>query len=152
MDKKAKIVFFLFIFGVLVLSLFVYKKYFLDRDYTIFAEIPCDPITESCFVSVCDPEEEECTGSVEEDTMYSKKIEKHAGLIPLCDPNTEGCVVDQCDAESTNCGVILCNVNEDECSLPEDFLVSEELLENTDEEMSEDAEVPPMEQFEIEGE
>lgn len=146
MDKKAKIVFFLFILSVLILVFFLYKKHFLDKDYLIFAEIPCDPSLESCFVSLCNSDEEECAGVLEEDTTYFKKLERHAELIPSCDPNREGCFVAQCDAENVGCGITLCNPNEDECSSPEDFLVPEESFESDSEGATDTTETSSVEQ------
>ncbi len=153
MDKKAKIVFFLFILSVLVLVFSLYNKHFLDKEYLIFAEIPCDPSSESCFVSMCNPDEEECSGVLEEDTTYFKKLEKHAWQIPSCDPNEESCLVAQCDAKDAGCGITLCSSDEDECSSPEDFLVPEESFESDNEGVTDSVEeTPSAQQLQVESE
>lgn len=128
MDNRTKIVFAIFLLSILLLTFFVYKKYFLDKDYSVYAEVPCDPVTEVCFVYHCDTEVEECTGVIEEDTSYYKKIERSAESFPLCDPNEEGCVVSVCAENDSKCTVTFCDPSdsESECSSSEDFQVNEE--------------------------
>lgn len=123
MDNRTKIVFAVFLLSVLLVTFSVYSKYFLDREYPIFAEVPCDPVAEVCFVYHCDFETDECTGAVEEDTSYYKKVERKAASFPLCDPNDETCVVTSCATDEVECAVTLCDPadGEVECSSPEDF-------------------------------
>lgn len=128
MDHRTKAVFVIFLLSVLLLTLLVYKKYFIDKEYLIYAEIPCDPATEICFVYHCDPGEEECTGIPEEDTTYYKKIERGAAFFPTCDPNEESCAISSCEKDSSDCVVTVCDVSdaEVECSSPEGFGIETE--------------------------
>lgn len=127
MDNRTKAVFVLFLLSILVLTFFVYKKYFIDRSYPVYAEVPCDPVSESCFVYRCNPEEEECTGIPDEDTSYYKKVERRASSLPLCDPNIEGCAVSLCEENASDCTITLCDASdsEAECSVVEDFAPDE---------------------------
>ena len=87
MDKKSKILFLVF-FLVLAGSIFLtYYRYMVVKDYIIETQVSCDPMVESCFIYVCDPENgEECTGDLEQDTSYYKLLHRNAKNIPLCDP------------------------------------------------------------------
>lgn len=109
MDTKSKIflvVFFLLVVGSIAAT---YHKVFVLRDYMIEAEAPCDPYTESCFVYICNPIEEECTGDPEEDTSYYKNISRNAKNIPLCDVEDESCTALICPPNETDCSVTLCD-------------------------------------------
>lgn len=111
MDKKSKIffvVFFLLIAGSIGAA---YYRYFVLRDYMIEAQASCDPFTENCFVYVCDPSVEECTGDPEEDTSYYKNISRNAKNIPLCDPVEEGCEALVCPVDEVDCTVTLCDAD-----------------------------------------
>lgn len=96
-----------------------YYRIFVARDYIVQAEIDCDPKTESCFVYICDPEEEECTGDIEEDTWYYKLISKKAANIDICDPEEEECEELFCEEGEENCEITNCNSaelgEEEEC-------------------------------------
>lgn len=110
MDNKSKIffaVFFLLDVGSIAAT---YHRVFVLRDYMIEAEAPCDPYTESCFVYICDPIEEECTGDPEEDTSYYKQISRNAKNIPLCDIEDESCDALICPPDEEGCSVILCDI------------------------------------------
>lgn len=133
MDKKTKILIVLFLVIVSVAISFSYKKYFLERDYLISAEVPCDPSLEICFIGYCDSETEEC----EEETFYYKRIEGIARSLPTCDPNYEDCPLLWCGKRGNHaCVDISCDAESEECSSPEDF-ISEQ---NEDTEIEEDAE------------
>lgn len=110
MDTKTKmffIVFFLLIAGSVSVS---YYKFIVKRDYIIEAQADCDPYSEKCFVSVCDPSAgEECTGNPKEDTSYYKIIRRNAQNIPLCDPKDEGCEALVCPSGEKECEIIFCD-------------------------------------------
>jgi hypothetical protein len=109
MDKKSKIffvVFFLLIVGSVGVT---YYRYFIVRDYMITAQASCDPFTEACFVYVCDPTAEECTGDPEQDTSYYKNITRNAKNIPLCNPSDEDCTALTCPPGEADCTLTLCD-------------------------------------------
>lgn len=125
MDTKNRI--FFWVFGLLILGSVTaaFLKYFIFLDYVIQAEIDCDPETENCYVYICNPKEEECTGDPEEDTWYYKIINKKAFNFPNCDPNAdENCVID-CYPGEEDCEIELCNpedpVSGQECMTPEKY-------------------------------
>lgn len=94
--------------------LFSFYKFYLLKDYSVSGEVSCDPATESCFVYVCNPEEEECTGDPEQDTFYYKLIYKKAYNIPICDKILPGCEELFCEESEADCSIVTCNSEEDE--------------------------------------
>ena len=137
MDKKSKILFLVF-FLVLAGSIFLtYYRYMIVRDYVIEAQVSCDPMTESCFVYVCDPENgEECTGDSEQDTSYYKLLHRNAKNIPLCDPTEADCLVAVCLPGEADCQVTFCDPTSEEdvvCSDPETYRMEHLLREGSDE-------------------
>jgi hypothetical protein len=124
-DKQSKI-FFLALFLLIALSVGVsYYRFFVAKDYVIEAQADCDPAAEACFVSVCDPQEEQCSGDPEEDTSYYKVVHRKAANIPLCNPNDEGCDALVCQPDEEGCEEILCDPNSlaegQQCSDPEAY-------------------------------
>jgi hypothetical protein len=124
-DKQSKI-FFLALFLLIALSVGVsYYRFFVAKDYIIEAEAECDPAAEACFVYVCDPQAEECSGDPEEDTSYYKVVHRKAANIPLCDPSAESCDALVCQPDEKDCEETLCDPNDlaegDLCSDPETY-------------------------------
>lgn len=119
MDKKSKILLWIFV-GLIAISVAVtYWRIMIKRDYVIEAQVDCDPYAEACFVWECDPtstvEGEACVGDPESDVWYFKVAKRNAGRIPLCDPNTD-----------EDCQPMLCAEDEMEC---EEMLCTEDQLE-----------------------
>jgi hypothetical protein len=154
MDKKSKILF--LVFGLLLAGslLATYYRYIVVKDYVIEAQVNCDPLTEQCFVVVCDPEMgEECSGNREEDTSYYKILHRNARHIPACNPEAPDCPVTACQVGEEGCFVILCDpsVEGATCSDPETYQrehpvgAENEGLENggaSEDEMMEDSNAP----------
>jgi len=103
MDKKSKVLF--WVFGVLlVISIGVtFYKYVIKKDYIIMAYIGCDPQIERCFFVPC--EGEDCPAEID----YYKIINKKAFNIELCDPETTGCNPPVCKDGEKDCEIILCS-------------------------------------------
>lgn len=122
-------VLFFIIFGLLIFGsvAFTYYRIVMKRDYTISAEAECDPYLEKCFIYVCDPTAEECTGDPEEDTSYYKIMKRKAFNIPLCDPNIdETCEALICSEGEVDCSYELCeeeNADGIECVDPEQYAI-----------------------------
>ena len=95
------------IWGILMILVFAYTayKFLLKKDYLLYAQVSCNPVTESCFVYECDPEVEEC----EEDTSYFKVIYKKAYLAPTCDNEDTECPELSCEIGEENCDVVYCS-------------------------------------------
>ena len=141
MDKKSKILFLVF-FLVLAGSIFLtYYRYMVVKDYVIETQVSCDPMVESCFIYVCDPENgEECTGDLEQDTSYYKLLHRNAKNIPLCDPAEADCPVAVCRPGEVDCQVTLCDPAAGEamaCSNPSDFEAKDEEVDEEDVETEE---------------
>lgn len=121
MDRKSKILIWVFIGLILGVVGFTYYRIMIKKDYLVQAELNCDPYTETCFVYNCDPEAEECTGDPEEDTWYYKTIEKRAYNIPDCDPNSdENCII-SCEPGEEDCAETLCIDGDETCSDPVEY-------------------------------
>lgn len=138
MDKKSK-VFFLVFFLLIVGSIAVtYYRTIVQRDYMIQAESDCDPYTEACFIYVCDPEAEECTGDPVEDTWYYKLIDRNAKNMPLCDPSDESCEVLTCPEGEADCTITFCDPTTAdegvECSDPATYTLENPIEEEGTEE------------------
>lgn len=112
-------------------------KYFILQDYVVQAAVECDPAAERCFVSVCDLENEECSGDPEQDTEYYKIIERSASGLPACSALDEDCKEITCEADQ-ECFEVLCDElmadeSGDMCSNPDDFkeIIGEESPEDS---------------------
>lgn len=157
MDKKNKILIWIFALLLLGSVTTAFLRYFIFLDYTIKAEIDCDPEVDSCYVYICNPKEEECTGDPEEDTWYYKVIYKKAFNFLQCDPNEdENCVID-CYLGEEDCEIELCDatdpVNGQECMTPEKYLElygTEEAEGEGEEEVIESQEVESEEMTHVE--
>ncbi|OGI22497.1 MAG: hypothetical protein A2808_03285 [Candidatus Moranbacteria bacterium RIFCSPHIGHO2_01_FULL_55_24] len=128
MKKKANFIFLLLIIIFAVSVFYAFLKFFVFRDYMIYAQTECDPSLESCFIYTCDPATEECTGDPEEDTWYYNLITKNAQNIAVCDPSAEECEELSCAPGEIGCEVAFCDeelaAEQGEgvtCSNPADF-------------------------------
>ena len=114
MDKKSKILF--WVFGILlaVSVCATFYRYVIKKDYIIMAHVKCDPQVESCFYTPC--EGADCPAQID----YYKIINKKAFNIALCDPNVEGCNPLVCKDGEKDCTIISCSTstisNGEECS------------------------------------
>lgn len=125
--------YFILMILVVVVAVFGYRfnAYVLEKDYTILANTICDPLTESCFVADCDPDEDsDC------DISPYKKVEILAHEAPACllehtceqfACSTESCVVTECSEEDLEEGEV--------CALVTDTLLEEgtNVMESDDE-------------------
>jgi len=114
MDKKSKVLF--WIFGILLVASIgiTFYKYIVKKDYIIMAHISCDPQTESCFYASC--EGADCPAQID----YYKIINKKAYNIELCDPAVEDCNPLVCKEGEKDCEIISCSADTlsegEECS------------------------------------
>lgn len=124
--QKSRILLLLFSAMIVVsISVSLYR-FFILRDYTIQSQVPCDPYEESCFVYVCDPSAEECTGDPVVDTSYYKLLNRNAGNVPTCDPNEAGCNPLFCPDNEEECTITTCTTslaeeNGTECTYPNEY-------------------------------
>lgn len=111
MTKKSRaffLVFFLIFIGSIGLA---YYRYYIQRDYIITSQAACDPYVETCFVSLCDSNEDECSENPDENISYYKDISRNAKNVPVCNPTEEGCSALSCPVGETDCEVTLCDTN-----------------------------------------
>jgi len=103
MDKKSKILMWVFIIALIISVGVTYYRYVIQRDYLIFAHAPCDPKTESCFYYECEEDDLEC------EIEYYKKIEKKAFNIELCDSEDPECQPLVCKEGEADCEITSCS-------------------------------------------
>ncbi|NTW75490.1 MAG: hypothetical protein HGB34_01165 [Candidatus Moranbacteria bacterium] len=110
MKSKALAIFFILLLAGSVWS--AYLRFFVARDFIIEGWGACDPETDRCFVSECDPEltadEGGCSGNPEDDTVYYSIIRRSAATIPVCAPGSGDCPELSCEANEPNCERIFC--------------------------------------------
>ncbi len=135
--KAGKIVFlvlFLIIFYAIAAT---YYRTYIAKNYIIETEIECDPTTERCYASICDPADDpECPENEEERASYYKLIKKKRANISdemnNCNSHEIECPELSCEPEETNCQMLECdpekvgepdpyNTEERECSDPEQY-------------------------------
>ena len=78
-------------------------KFGLMRDYIVYANVPCDPALDSCFV-----------GDGENTPELYKSIEKPAYAVPHCNGWADECPILSCRAFEDGCYETLCDPAEEE--------------------------------------
>jgi hypothetical protein len=143
-DTKSKVLIAAFFAVVVVATVWKYDAFVIRHDFRVYDQVPCDPITESCFAYECEEFDEEC------DDAPFKKIEKNAKYIPLC-PNylEEECKPLSCTTGEEDCVETLCS----EDVLEEgEMCVTAENVELSSEDVSEESEEQDSEPLESEEE
>lgn len=121
MEKTKKTVLanklFLIIFALLILGSIAatYIKFAVLKDYQIVAETTCDPLTEKCFMYICDQTvDDTCPIQEEERITYYKIISKKAATIAQCEATTEkiGCNEElTCTPGEMSCSYTYCDLD-----------------------------------------
>lgn len=97
----------LFIILVATVVAASYYRYVVLEDFLVYAQVSCDPDSESCFVYECAPEDG-C--DPEEPYYFYKVIYKDAAAIEACDPWSEdGCQELTCEAGEA-CEIVECSL------------------------------------------
>lgn len=92
-ERKNKIFWAVFILLIFFVVANTYVRIFLQKDYMLLMEVPCDPDLESCFVhtpaDLCeDSVDQNCLQNTESE--YYKIIHKKAATVPnYCEQNSE---------------------------------------------------------------
>lgn len=141
MDKKSKILIWVFVILIAASVGVTYWRIMLKRDYVISSQVDCDPTTEKCFIWKCDPtsdvEGEKCTNDPEKDIWYYKLAQRNASKIPLCDPDKdENCLPFVCEEGEKDCSETLCDATTKvdqgvECSDPVQYNIDNPPAEET---------------------
>ncbi len=88
-----------FIVAGSVLSIaLAFNKYYIERDYFVYANVACQPDFNSCFI-----------GDGENAPSFYKTIAKKAYLIPACDAWQDECTALSCDAPNEECIATYCD-------------------------------------------
>lgn len=120
-----KNIFYSIFFSLIALSVILtFLRVFVFRNYQIIAQVSCDPKTEKCFVSVCDPSQDDtCPANPADQTTYYKEISKKASSIWSCENSADknGCDKElSCVQGEQSCSYIYCNpsdlVEGEECA------------------------------------
>ncbi len=88
-------------------------RYVVVMDYYVLLQAPCNPGEESCYLSVCNPAEAECSETSPED-IYYKTIKKKAYSAEACFNRPGGCVDVLCAPGEKHCSEIQCDTSQEE--------------------------------------
>ena len=111
-DQKAKKFFLVFFILIAISMSYEYYRLVMLKNYTVMMHVPCDPQTKTCFVAVCNPENEVCTGDAKQDTNYYSILHKMAYNMPDCNPLDVTCQGKLACVENENqCSVTYCNAS-----------------------------------------
>lgn len=146
MDRKSKLIFWIFFVSLAFIVTALFSKFYILRDYTLKAEVECDPQSEVCFERPC---LEECEPDAEPE--YYKIRTVQASDVPLCDPHLGECPEVDCSSIAS-CSEEFCSdesvPDEESCTHPEDFVASaeeEEMVDVLDESSETDEDSEPTE-------
>ena len=108
---SSRILFVLLFIGLASVISLAYYRYIIQEDFLIYAQVSCDPESESCFVWQCIPSEDDsCPEDPEEQTWHYKIVYKKASYVPHCDPYSEsGCPELSCETGEEACEIIYCS-------------------------------------------
>lgn len=107
-DRKTKVLFVLMLMLICISVIFSTYKYLIKRDYSLYAQVSCEPELENCFVQECDIEsDEDCP---EEGKYYYKIINKSAQNSPRClyQNGTNKCEELTCE-DGEECEIVTCS-------------------------------------------
>jgi hypothetical protein len=106
MEKGNKILLWILIVAFLILLMSSYYNFFIKGDFVVTKQIPCDPKTESCFVSDCESNDSTC----DQTTTY-KKLSISSGeagsdydSLVSCSKNSASCQIITCQANTIEAG------------------------------------------------
>ena len=113
-EDRANTIFYVVLILLIIISVGItFYKIVILKNYQIVAQVSCNPATEKCFESICDPaEDEKCPENVTERTSYYKNISKKANTIYVCEMTEEklGCNKElSCTEGEASCSYTYCN-------------------------------------------
>jgi hypothetical protein len=111
-ENKRNKIFFIIFFSLIFLSVAItFYKIVIIKNYQIVAQVSCNPITEKCFETICDPATDD-TCEASSTIYYYKNISKNAGVIYTCEKTSEkvGCAGElSCTTGESNCFYTYCD-------------------------------------------
>ena len=113
-SEMANKIFYIILALLIVTSVGVtFYKIIILKDYQIVTQVSCDPASEKCFVSQCDPAEDDtCPEKLYERISYYKNISKKAVAIYSCESTEEklGCNEElSCTEGEQDCSYTFCD-------------------------------------------
>jgi hypothetical protein len=110
--KKANKIFYIILTLLIAVSVGVtFYKIVILKNYQIVAQVSCDPATERCFESDCDPAADDTCSATSSPTYY-KNISKKAATIAACESTIRkvGCNEElSCTGGEPDCFYTYCN-------------------------------------------
>lgn len=93
-----------------------FYAYFINEDFDLYAQIPCNPAEATCFINDCDPSNEECdvTPFMFAEMSASKApdcFEENNCVDFACPSDDEACLVMECSEDVLYEGVICLEVD-----------------------------------------
>ncbi len=114
-EKGNKILFILLGAAILISVGITFYNTVVVKNYQITAQVSCDPVTEKCFKTTCDPATDDaCPKDPAQQTTYYKKISKKASTILLCEKTAGklGCNEElSCTSGELSCSYTFCDPN-----------------------------------------
>jgi len=95
--KGTRILILIIILASLISAGVAFYKFYIVRDYLVFANVPCDPVQHSCFI-----------GNGQDTPQYYEKISKKANTIPVCNGWLDQCPELTCVQGDSSCTVEYC--------------------------------------------
>ncbi len=137
MGRNSKIFLLIFFSVAIIIIAVAFFKFYVLKDFYIKLEVPCDPKTEKCFITECDPSSDsQCPGNPDERINYYKLVNKKASAVAICDSSDPDCPPIVCSA-GEDCQEILCDestkTKDEECSNPEEYLKNKKETEDNSE-------------------
>lgn len=104
MDTSTKHLLSLTTFAILVVIGIKFKQLYLDQDFILITEVPCDPRMASCFTKECDIE----TNVINCNGAPYKKVTIRAANAPECFLEAS-CDSFECPLTDTTCSIEYCS-------------------------------------------
>lgn len=95
--KVGKLIILFVVLASLVSSSVAFYKFYIVRDYLVFANVSCDSTLHSCFV-----------GDGDSAPQYYEKISKKANTIPVCNGWLNQCQELSCTQGDSSCTIEYC--------------------------------------------
>lgn len=104
--------FWLGVFAMIFFSIaFAFYKYIFRMNFTVLFHASCNPTSESCFLSACDPAQEgsECSDDPREDGYFYALRKVKAYRVAECPQDFKTCVEEICAKPESKCVRSLCD-------------------------------------------
>lgn len=109
MNRKSKILISVVILLIIASVVATYYRIYIQKNYFILIDAPCDPNQDKCFEYQCVVGVDiGCSENPAEQITYFNYINKKAYDAVTCDSNDKGCSLYKCSENEKGCEVIFC--------------------------------------------